>query len=63
VSRGKSIKDTVTELGDKMNPTSKFCTSSRVRGEDNNTGEVEVELEHGGNKCKMKRTHHLAMYS
>jgi len=48
--------DTVAELADETIPTSRFCTSSGVGGEEDNTGEVKVELEHGGNKCETKQS-------
>jgi len=40
--------DTIMELADKTILMSKFCTSSRVGGEEDDTGEVEAELEHNG---------------
>ena len=40
--------DTIMELADEMILMSKFCTSSGVRGEEDNTGEVQVEWEQDG---------------
>jgi len=40
--------DTIMELADEMTLTAKFCTSGGVGGEEDNTEEVEVELEHNG---------------
>ena len=40
--------DTITELADEMILTSKFCMSSRVGGEEDDVGGVEVEWEQDG---------------
>jgi len=40
--------DTIAELADEMIFTSKFCMSSRVRGEEADVGGVEVEWDKMG---------------